>query len=65
MIKDFARAIRAQLREELENRKTDLEGGLVSDYAEYKRLAGYIQGLKFASNLVEDLANRAETDDDD
>lgn len=65
MISDFARAIRAQLREEREARKEELARGVVADYAEYKRLVGFIQGLDLASNMIENLARTAEHDDDD
>lgn len=64
MIHDFARAIRAQLREEREARKDELARGVVTDFHEYKRLVGLIQGLDLAANMIENLARTAEHDED-
>ena len=35
------------------------------DYSEYQRLCGTIQGLVFARELINDLAKRLETNDDE
>lgn len=64
MIEDFARAARAQLREEIENRREDLGNGQCGDFHEYKRLVGVIQGLTTAMSIIENLAKRAIEDDD-
>ena len=42
-----------------------LSGGGASDYADYCRLCGVIQGLDTAKNLISDLAKRLEEDPDE
>lgn len=65
MINEFARVLRAHLREVIEHRKSELASGRVADFPEYKRLVGLIRGLEIADEYIADLAKRAETDDDE
>jgi len=37
-----------------------LTSGIASDYAEYKRICGVVQGLDFATQTINDLATRME-----
>ena len=39
--------------------------GSIKDFPEYQRLCGTIQGLVFARELINDLAKRLETNDDE
>jgi hypothetical protein len=42
-----------------------VRGNGVSDYAAYQRLCGIVQGLDFATTLINDLAKRLEEDADE
>lgn len=65
MIADFARVLRAQLKEEIENAKSDLGMGRCASFDEYQNLCGLIRGLERAEQMTAALAKKAETDDDD
>jgi hypothetical protein len=43
---------------------TTLADGVASDYPEYKRICGVIQGLDFAATTINDLATRLEQQDE-
>lgn len=45
----------SKLSDEINNRATILAQGGVKDYSEYKENVGFIDGLKFAMELVDDI----------
>ena len=53
----------------LDDRKAEIQEfvaqGSIKDFPEYQRLCGTIQGLVFARELINDLAKRLETNDDE
>ena len=63
MIQDFARALSARLTEELDVQKQALIHGYVSDFAEYKRLTGVVQGLTLAQSHIQALLEQVEHDE--
>ena len=52
----------------LDERRVEIEQhlgrGAAKTYDEYQKLCGLIQGLEFAKQLIEDLAERMEKDDE-
>ena len=54
-----------QIAEQRQNYVTFLAKGSVSEIAEYKRICGFVQGLDFASNTIQDLAKRMERSEED
>ena len=54
-----------KIAEQRENYVTFLAKGSVADFTEYKRICGFVQGLDFASNTIQDLANRMERSEQD
>jgi hypothetical protein len=65
MIKEFARAVRAQIQVEIGNYTEDLAEGRCETHEKYKELCGLIRGLRLAEQLLIDLVKKAESDDDD
>jgi hypothetical protein len=60
MISDFARVLREQIRNDLNNYADDLAGGVCQDFAQYQKLCGIIQGLALAERYLLDLAEKVE-----
>jgi hypothetical protein len=63
----YSSAIEYLTSKVLEQRKVVEEclvAGKVSDYPEYQRLCGVVQGLDFAKDLILDLAKKLESDDE-
>jgi len=60
MISDFARVLREQIRNDLNNYADDLAGGVCQDFAQYQKLCGIIQGLALAERYLIDLAEKVE-----
>ena len=60
----FAEAVRAKLREDMNNYADDIAGGSCRTFEEYQKLVGVIQGLALAERYILDLAKRAEDADE-
>lgn len=65
MIQDFARVLREQIRNDLNNYADDLAGGVCQDFAQYQKLCGIIQGLAQAERYLIDLVEKVEKANDD
>jgi hypothetical protein len=48
-----------KVREEFDRYLYELSSGSPNDYAEYREKVGYIAGLTMASNIFEEIANKA------
>ena len=64
MIQDFARVLREQIRNDMNNYADDIAGGACRTFEEYQKLVGVIQGLALAERYILDLAKRAEDADE-
>lgn len=64
MIQDFARVLRDQIRNDMNNYADDLAGGACRSFDEYQKLCGTIQGLALAERYVLDLAKKVEQSDE-
>lgn len=54
-----------KIAERREQMTDTLASGTASDYPEYKRICGVIQGLDFAAENINDLATRMEQQQDE
>ena len=54
-----------KLKEQRQIHIAHMATGKSKDYAEYKQLCGFVQGLDFAEQIVRDLAAKLESDDDE
>ena len=57
--------LRHTIADTVERTAQHISRGSIANYEEYKRLCGFIQGLEAASQLIDDLAKRLETDADE
>ena len=64
MIHDFARVLREQIRNDMNNYADDLAGGMCRSFDEYQKLCGVIQGLAVAERHLLDLAKKATQQDE-
>jgi hypothetical protein len=64
MIHEFARVLRDQIRKDMNNYADDLAGGVCSDFSQYQKLCGVIQGLAIAERYLLDLAEKLEKSDE-
>ena len=64
MIQDFARVLREQIRNDMNNYADDLAGGSCRTFDEYQKLCGVIQGLAIAERYILDLAKKVEDADE-
>jgi hypothetical protein len=64
MIHDFARVLREQIRNDMNNYADDLAAGVCRSFEEYQKLCGVIQGLSVAERYLLDLAKKVEESDD-
>jgi hypothetical protein len=64
MIEDFARVLREQIRNDMNNYADDLAGGMCRSFDEYQKLCGVIQGLAVAERHLLDLAKKATQQDE-
>ena len=64
MISEFARVLREQIRNDMNNYADDCAGGQCRTFDEYQKLCGVIQGLAIAERYIIDLAAKAEKADD-
>jgi hypothetical protein len=64
MIQDFARVLREQIRNDMNNYADDIAGGVCRSFEEYQKLVGVIQGLALAERYILDLAKKAEDADE-
>jgi hypothetical protein len=64
MIEDFARVLREQIRNDMNNYADDLAGGMCRTFDEYQKLCGVIQGLAVAERHLLDLAKKATEQDE-
>lgn len=60
MIQDFARVLREQIRNDMNNYADDIAGGVCRNFEEYQKLVGVIQGLALAERYLLDLAKKVE-----
>ena len=60
MIQDFARVLREQIRNDMNNYADDIAGGACRNFEEYQKLVGVIQGLALAERYLLDLAKKVE-----
>ena len=64
MIEDFARVLREQIRNDMNNYADDCAGGACRTFEEYQKLCGIIQGLALAERYIIDLAKKVEQSDE-
>lgn len=64
MIQDFARVLREQIRNDMNNYADDLATGMCKNFDEYKKLCGVIQGLATAESYLLALLKKVETDNE-
>jgi hypothetical protein len=64
MIEDFARVLREQIRNDMNNYADDLAGGMCRSFDEYQKLCGVIQGLAVAERHLLDLAKKVTEQDE-
>jgi hypothetical protein len=64
MIDEFARVLREQIRNDMNNYADDLAGGMCRTFDEYQKLCGVIQGLAVAERHLLDLAKKATQQDE-
>lgn len=64
MIQEFARALREQIRIDMNNYADDAASGACRSFDEYQKLCGTIQGLAIAERYLLDLAKKAEQSDE-
>ena len=60
MIQDFARVLREQIHNDMNNYADDCAGGACRNFDEYQKLCGTIQGLAIAERYIIDLAEKVE-----
>ena len=64
MIQEFARVLREQIRNDMNNYADDIAGGVCRNFEEYQKLVGVIQGLALAERYLLDLAKKVEDADE-
>ena len=64
MIDQFALAICAKLRTDMNNYCDDLASGSAKSMEEYREICGRIRGLAIAEEYVKDLAKNVEDSED-
>lgn len=64
MIKDFAQALRAKIRTDMNNYADDVSTGTCKSFEEYKNVCGVISGLALAERHLLDLLEKAEKHDE-
>jgi len=60
----FAEAVCAKIRKDMNDYCDDMANGGCRSFEEYKELCGRIRGLAMAEDYVKALAKKVETDDD-
>lgn len=60
----FAEAVRAKLREDMNNYADDVATGTCRSFEDYKHLCGKIEGLALAERHLLDLLQAQEEDED-
>ncbi len=60
----FAEAVRAKLREDMNNYADDVATGTCQSFEDYKQLCGKIEGLALAERYLLDLLQAQEEDED-
>lgn len=58
MIKEFARVLREQIRNDMGNYTDDVARGVCTSFEDYRKLCGVIQGLAIAEQYIIDLAEK-------
>ena len=64
MIDEFARVLREQIRNDMNNYADDIAGGSCRSFDEYQKLCGVIQGLAVAERYLLDLAKKVTEQDE-
>jgi hypothetical protein len=65
MISEFARVLREQVRQDMNNYCDDLASGVCQSFDQYQKLCGVIQGLAIAEQYIIDLAKKVEKANDE
>ena len=65
MISEFARVLREQVRQDMNNYCDDIAGGACQSFDQYQKLCGVIQGLAIAEQYIIDLAKKVEKANDE
>lgn len=53
-----------EIAKERVSREAACSGGNLKDFAEYKNLCGFIQGLSLSESIIKDLVQKLEHDDE-
>jgi len=64
MVHDFARVLREQIRQDMNNYADDMAGGACRSFEEYQKLCGVIQGLATAESYLLALLKKVEQSDE-
>lgn len=59
MAKSLEELFQEKLKEEFDRYMYEISSGAPDNYAEYREKVGYISGLTTASNIFEEIANKA------
>jgi len=65
MIKEFATALKKDIRTDMNNYADDMANGNCRSFDEYQKLCGVIHGLALAEKHLAALLQKATTDDDE
>ncbi len=65
MIENFAQALRAEIRKDLNNYADDLANGACKTFDEYKHLCGVIRGLAYAESHLLSLLEKVKKNEHD
>jgi hypothetical protein len=64
MIGKFASVLREKIRKDMNDYTDDMAGGACTDFSEYQKLCGVIQGLALAERHLLDLVEKINKDDE-
>ncbi len=64
MIGKFASVLREKIRKDMNDYTDDMAGGACTDFSEYQKLCGVIQGLALAERHLLDLVDKINKDEE-
>lgn len=64
MIRQFAEALRKEIRKDMNNYADDMATGACKSFEEYQKLCGVIQGLALAESYVTTLLSKVDQDNE-
>lgn len=64
-MKEFARVLRAKLRDDMNRISDDVSVGACKSFDEYRHLCGQIHGLALAERHLMDLLDNLQQDEDE